>query len=191
MSSFDKWVPDITFLSDNVRCLTAISIPDFGQLNFIELAALQPQLTHLQSQPSDIGFTMGTKVWISFSWITFQYLCQEIAKKYCIALSVHNLSFCNIFHLVQNEIHNEVNRCNSLGHKERKITRHTRFSGTGFDEYRLFVQQKTYFFPLWKSLLNMPKICPEISQIFCYKVFIWYKSISKTVALTKNPLQSY
>ena len=184
-------MPDITFLSDNVRCLTAMLIPDFGQLNFIELAALQPQLTHLQSQPSDIGFTMGIKVWISFSWITFQYLCQEIAKKYCIALSVHNLSFCNIFHLVQNEIHNEVNRCNSLGHKERKITRHTRFSGTGFDEYRLFVQQKTYFFPLWKSLLNMPKICPEISQIFCYKVFIWYKSISKTVVLTKNPLQSY
>ena len=89
MSSFDKLVPDITFLSGNVRCLTAMLIPDFGQLNFIELAALQPQLTHLQSQPSDIGFTMGSKVWVSFSWITFQYLCQEIAKKYCIALSVH------------------------------------------------------------------------------------------------------
>ena len=136
-------MPDIAFLSEYVWCLTAILSPDFGQLNFIELATLQPQLTDLQSQPHDIEFTMGSKVWVSFSWITFQYLCQEIGKKYCIALSVHNLSFCNIFHLVQNEILNEVNRCNSLSHKESKITRHTRFSGTGFDEYRLFVQQKT------------------------------------------------
>ena len=34
---------------------------------------------------------MGRKVWVSFTWITFQPLLEEIAKYCCIASSFHNI----------------------------------------------------------------------------------------------------
>ena len=40
--------------------------------------------------------------------IKFQPLCKEIAKYYCFASSVHNLSFHNIFHLQHDEVHDET-----------------------------------------------------------------------------------
>ena len=40
---------------------------------------------------------MGAKVWVSVLRTTFQPLCEEIAKYYCVALFVHNLSFHNLF----------------------------------------------------------------------------------------------
>ena len=40
-----------------------------------------------------------------------QPLCEEIAKYCCIASFVQNLSFHNLFHLVQDEVHDEANTC--------------------------------------------------------------------------------
>ena len=40
--------------------------------NFIKFAALQPQLTQLQSHPSFIEFAIENKVWCSYSWMNFQ-----------------------------------------------------------------------------------------------------------------------
>ena len=45
-------------------------------------------------------------VGVSFFWICFQPLTEEIAKYYYIASSVHNL-----FHLVHDKVHNDVNTC--------------------------------------------------------------------------------
>ena len=45
---------------------------------------------------------------VSFSRIIFQPLHEEIAKYYCITSSVHTLSFHNMFHLVHDEVYDEV-----------------------------------------------------------------------------------
>ena len=77
-----------------------------GSLILLNLQHLQPQLTQLRSQPSYIWFTVESKVWVSFSRITFQSLHEEIAKYYCIASSFHNT-----FYLLHDEVHNEANTC--------------------------------------------------------------------------------
>ena len=41
--------------------------------------------------------------------LTLQPLREEIAKYYCIASSVQNLNFHNLFHLVHNEAQDEAN----------------------------------------------------------------------------------
>ena len=75
---------------------------------------------------------MGSKVWVSFSWITFQLLREETAKFYCTASSFHK-----IFNLVHDEVHDEVNLCTSKSCKVHKILRRTTFSWTCFEEYGL------------------------------------------------------
>ena len=75
---------------------------------------------------------MGSKVWVSFSWITFQLLREETATFYCTASSFHK-----IFNLVHDEVHDEVNLCTSKSCKVHKILRRTTFSWTCFEEYGL------------------------------------------------------
>ena len=75
---------------------------------------------------------MGSKVWVSFSWITFQLLREETAKFYCTASSFHK-----IFNLVHDEVHDEVNLFTSKSCKVHKILRRTTFSWTCFEEYGL------------------------------------------------------
>ena len=65
----------------------------FGQPNFIKLYTFHIPLSYIQ-------FSVGSKVWVSFSWITFQSLHD------CIASSFHN-----VFHLVHHELHDEANTC--------------------------------------------------------------------------------
>ena len=108
--------------------------------NFIKFAALQPQLTQLRSQPSYIYFTIGKQSLGLLFLVTFQPLCEKITKCYCIASSIHNL-----FHMVYNEVHDEVNTFTSSSHKEHKITRHTTFSLTCFEEDGLLYTRKPKF----------------------------------------------
>ena len=68
---------------------------------------------------------MGSKVWVSFSSITFHPLREKIAKFYCTA-SIFN----KIFHLVHGEVQDEVNLCTSKSCKVQKILRCTTFSWT-------------------------------------------------------------
>ena len=51
------------------------------ELNFIEFAASQPQLTQLQLHPSFIEFTVENKVWGSFSQISNTSSVKEGVKK--------------------------------------------------------------------------------------------------------------
>ena len=83
---------------------------------------------------------LESKVWVSFFLVTFQPLCEKITKCYCIASSIHNL-----FHMVYNEVHDEVNTFTSSSHKEHKITRHTTFSLTCFEEDGLLYTRKPKF----------------------------------------------
>ena len=89
---------------------------------------------------------MRSKVWVSFSWITFQPLHEEIAKFYCTASSFHK-----IFNLVHNEVHNEVNLRNSKSCKVHKILRHTTFSWTCCEEQGLCEPKNLIFSALTKS----------------------------------------
>ena len=63
---------------------------------------------------------MRSKVWVSFTWITFQPLDEETAKYYCIASS-----FCSIFHLVhvymmrRTRVPCKVTRCTKLQDAQR------------------------------------------------------------------------
>ena len=79
---------------------------------------------------------------------------------HCIPSSVHSLSFHKLFHLVHNKVHDEVNRCTSLSYEQHKITRHTIFSWTGFEECRLLCSRK----PNFSSPENLFWTCPKFVQ---------------------------
>ena len=83
---------------------------------------------------------MESKVWVSFSWITFQPSCQEIAKYSCIASSFHN-----IFHFLHNKVCDETNTHTSWSHKVHKITRSNMFSWNCFEKHGFSCTRKLNF----------------------------------------------
>ena len=96
---------------------------------------------------------MGSKVWVSFSWIIFQPLHEEIVKFYCTASSFHNM-----FHLVHSKVLNEANTVPCKVIRCSKLWGCT-FSWTCFEMHRLSCIRKPNFispdtFAFWKIQLN-------------------------------------
>ena len=113
---------------------------------------------------------MGSKVWVSFSWITFHALHEEIAKYCCIASP-----FCNIFHLVHDEVHNEANTCASCCTKlwRAKHSPELALRSTDFHtlESRIF---PVMYILLWRwILLNRVSKSKQAQPISQERKYIW------------------
>ena len=90
-------------------------------------------------------YFVGSKVWVSFTQITFQPLHKEIAKYYCIVSSSYYM-----FYLVHNKVHNEAKTCTTT------LTRCTKWQG---------IQHSPKF-----SLTNIDFCVPEnpVFQLWIY-----------------------
>ena len=92
-----------------------------GSLTLFNLQHQQPQCTQLRSQPSYIWLTMGSKVWVSFSQITFQPLCEKLQSIIALLdLSITYFIWCMMRYTMRwTHVPHKVTRCTKFRDTQR------------------------------------------------------------------------